>query len=127
MICKLCHKPFLGSQTILGIFQFTHVCEDCKSIYQPTLNHEMIPIHLGELHYYYLFQFEYLPKHIELYLSQYLSIFYQLLQKEDFDLVLYLDDDIYYSWTEIAYLMKDYCRVIFISLARKELIYKEIF
>jgi hypothetical protein len=129
MICKLCHSYFLDKDDFFNIFSFNQLCPSCKEYYKPNLLYEVIPIHLGEIEYYYLYEHMALNLHYQAFLSRYLSKLFTLMieKKADFDLFIYLDDSTLHSWQEISSFLSSFRHIFMFSLNRKDLMYKDLF
>lgn len=129
MICKLCHKYFLDKDDFFNIFSFNQLCPTCKEHYKPKILFEVIPIDLGQVDYYYLYENMGLNLHYQAFLSRYLSKLFVLMieKQDDYDLFIYLDDSSYHYWSEINLFLSSFRSVFMFSLNRKELIYKDLF
>jgi len=126
VICKLCQKHFIDETTFLNLFVFHDLCEQCRKTYKPKILFEKIPIDFGLIHYTYLFEDCSLNTHYEDYLSPYLSMIYERLLdvQGQYDLFIYLDDDMFYKVNEFTCFLNDYQDIFIFTLARKEVIYQ---
>lgn len=129
MICKLCEAFYLDEDSIFGLFLFSEICQRCSSQYEPKNSYEVIPISNGLIEYHYLYENMKLNRKQVLYLSKHLSIFYIYLNQYDekYDLIIFLDDELYYESNELSDLLNDYKHIFIFSLMRKELMYKNLF
>ncbi|MCF7923885.1 MAG: hypothetical protein K9L64_02115 [Candidatus Izimaplasma sp.] len=129
MLCRLCSSFYIEEESFENLFNFDSICENCKIKYEPKLNFEIIPIDLGEIHYYYLYE------NIKLNLSQsdildkYLDIIYRELinQKNNYGLVVFLDDNLLNNIIDLKIISSNYTKTFLFSLERKELLYQDIF
>ncbi|MGE4572281.1 MAG: hypothetical protein AB7E09_05995 [Candidatus Izemoplasmatales bacterium] len=129
MICKLCKTYFLDVFSFDRWFDFPDLCPSCKDKFQVSIHFESIPIDNGQIDYYYIYDDLSLNTHEDIYLSRYLDRLYlKILDVEDtYDLFIYYDDLLDHTFYELGPLIKDYRKVFFFSLMRKDLIYKDIF
>ena len=129
MICHLCKKYFIDEDSFIGIFRFSELCNHCKDKYHPKLQYEVIPIQLGYIHYFYLFEEMGMNIHYEQYLSKHLEIIYILIQskRNEYDIFIYFDDLMDHQYQELNELIKQFKYIFLFTLSRKELIYKYIF
>jgi|GEM_PF-5102500 len=123
MICKLCQDFFLADDNLVALFSFPDICPTCLDQYHPQLEFEVIPIHLGSLVYAYLYEWLDLKKKENIYITNQLSIFYEIIHQHSFDLFVFLDDDVYDHHHLIKVLFNDYRRIFIFSLHAYDLTY----
>lgn len=129
MICHLCNQFFVEEDSFFGIFQFDDICDQCKISFNPQIMYESIPIALGIVDYYYMFENTNLSVKQENFLSKHLDKIYNLILEKynKYDIFIYLDDQVYYQEENTKKLLMDYKKAFVFSLSRKEIIYKDLF
>lgn len=129
MICKLCNQFYLDGDSIIGLFSFSEICDQCKDKFKPHKLYEVIPVNNGLIEYHYLYENMNLNVKQKEYLSKYLSVFYEGFteDREKFELVIFLDDNVYFETSILGQLLNDFNHIFVFSLMRKELMYKMIF
>lgn len=102
------------------------LCPTCKERYKPQLLYEAIPIDLGLIHYYYLYDELLLKQSRKRYLEKHLWILFDTYARDAhmYDLMVYLDDDLYFDQIINHGFLQSFSSIFMFSLEGKALFYQ---
>lgn len=123
MKCRLCEEYFNTDNSFSFLFHFPEICPTCKIKYKATINHEIIPIDRGEIHYIYLYD---LPLNLvqRNYLDRFLFLIFDYLKKEQnkCEIMIFIDDLVLKEMAKCWPLLKPFNKIMFCSLRYLDII-----
>ncbi len=119
MKCRLCDQYFVSETSFGSLFLFEELCDRCKLIYMPQPTSELIPIDVGELNYTYYFPDNLLSVNQKEYLMCTTKEIYRTIREnmKEYNAIIIIEDYEYDTFSEWFTIIKNFKKILFISLS----------
>ncbi|PKL00511.1 MAG: hypothetical protein CVV56_05920 [Tenericutes bacterium HGW-Tenericutes-1] len=110
MICKVCDKIYSNHLSFRTMYQISILCPECTIKYKPSYSYEVIPIDLGIIEYFSVYDFEENNPRTKRFLYRYMRNYLIDLDKNMLidSVFIFVDDTEYLNFSQWFPVMKKF-------------------